>query len=147
MPVYHRLGKIPPKRHTQFEKPNGELYYEQLFGTIGFDGMSSLLYHIHRPTMIESIADAIDVSPQVAVKHNITSRMLRGFDVPPVDDYLEARKPMMTNSDVTIYVASPRKSLRDYFYKNADADELIFVHKGTGTLRTFVGNIPFEYGD
>lgn len=147
MPVYHRLGKIPPKRHTQFEKPNGELYYEQLFGTIGFDGMSSLLYHIHRPTMIESIADAIDVSPKVAVKHNITSRMLRGFDVPPVDDYLEARKPMMTNSDVTIYVASPRKSLRDYFYKNADADELIFVHKGTGTLRTFVGNIPFEYGD
>ena len=144
MPVYHRLGKIPPKRHTQFEKPNGELYYEQLFGTIGFDGMSSLLYHIHRPTMIESIADAIDVSPKVAVKHNITSRMLRGFDVPPVDDYLEARKPMMTNSDVTIYVASPRKSLRDYFYKNADADELIFVHKGTGTLRTFVGNIPFD---
>ena len=147
MPIYHKLGKIPPKRHTQFEKPSGGLYYEQLFGTIGFDGMSSLLYHVHRPTMIETIAEAIDVSPRVAVKHNITSRMLRGFDVAPMDDFLEARKPMMTNSDVTIYVAAPRKSLRDYFYKNADADELIFIHKGTGTLRTFLGNIPFEYGD
>ena len=147
MPIYHKLGKIPPKRHTQFEKPSGGLYYEQLFGTIGFDGMSSLLYHVHRPTMIETIAEAIDVSPRVAVKHNITSRMLRGFDVAPMDDFLEARKPMMTNSDVTIYLAAPRKSLRDYFYKNADADELIFIHKGTGTLRTFLGNIPFEYGD
>ena len=147
MPVYHRLGKIPPKRHTQFEKPNGDLYYEQLFGTIGFDGMASLLYHVHRPTMIASIAEAIDVTPKIAVKHNITSRMLRGFDVAPKDDYLEARTAMMTNPDVTIHVAAPRKSLTDYFYKNADADELVFVHKGTGTLRTFVGNIPFEYGD
>ena len=147
MPVYHRLGKIPPKRHTQFEKPNGGLYYEQLFGTIGFDGMASLLYHVHRPTMIASIAEAIDVTPKIAVKHNITSRMLRGFDVAPKDDYLEARTAMMTNPDVTIHVAAPRKSLTDYFYKNADADELVFVHKGAGTLRTFVGNIPFEYGD
>lgn len=48
MPVYHRLGQIPPKRHTQFRKPNGELYYEQLFGTVGFDGMSSLMYHLHQ---------------------------------------------------------------------------------------------------
>ncbi len=147
MPVYHQLGKIPPKRHTQFEKPNGDLYYEQLFGTIGFDGMASLLYHVHRPTLIASIAEAIDVTPKIAVKHNITSRMLRGFDVAPKDDYLDARKAMMTNPDVTIHVAAPRKSLTDYFYKNADADELVFVHKGTGTLRTFVGNIPFEYGD
>jgi homogentisate 1,2-dioxygenase len=147
MPIYHRLGKIPNKRHIQFEKPDGSLYNEQLFGTIGFDGMSSLLYHHHRPTMISSIGEAIDVSPRIAVQHNITSRMLRGFDVAPQDDYLEARKPMMTNSDVTIYVAAPRQSLRDYFYKNADADELLFVHKGTGTLRTFLGNIPFEYGD
>ena len=44
MPIYHKLGKIPQKRHTQFEKPDGSLYYEQLFGTIGFDGMSSLAY-------------------------------------------------------------------------------------------------------
>ncbi|MFT4737246.1 MAG: homogentisate 1,2-dioxygenase [Cyclobacteriaceae bacterium] len=147
MPIYHHLGKIPDKRHTQFEKPNGGLYYEQLFGTIGFDGMSSLLYHINRPTMIAEIGEAIDVSPKVAVEKNITSRMLRGFDVAPEDDYLNSRKAMMLNSDVIISVAAPRHSMKDYFYKNVDADELLFIHKGSGTLRTFVGNIDFEYGD
>ena len=50
MPRYHKLGKIPHKRHTVFKKENGKIHYEQLFGTIGFDGISSLLYHLHPPT-------------------------------------------------------------------------------------------------
>ena len=58
MPFYHKLGKIPPKRHTQFRKPDGSLYAEQLFGTIGFDGMASLLYHVHRPTQVKEIKKA-----------------------------------------------------------------------------------------
>ena len=90
MPLYHKLGKVPQKRHTQFEKQDGGLYYEQLFGTIGFDGMSSLLYHEHRPTQIKEITNSVDVSPKVAVKRNITSRKLIGFDVAPKDDFLEA---------------------------------------------------------
>ncbi len=147
MPVYHKLGKIPPKRHTQFRQPNGELYNEQLFGTIGFDGMSSLLYHTHRPTMVKSIGEAIDVSPKVAVEKGITARKLVGFNVEPKDDFLESREPMLINSDVHIGLAAPRKSMTTYFYKNADADEMLFIHKGTGTLRTLLGNIQFEYGD
>jgi len=147
MPVYHKLGNIPPKRHTQFRKPSGELYYEQLFGTIGFDGMSSLLYHVNRPTMVSEIEPSIDVAPQVAVEKNIHARKLIGFDVAPADDYLDSRVPLMVNSDIHIGLAAPRKSLTEYFYKNADADEMLFIHKGTGTLRTLVGNIKFEYGD
>ena len=99
MPIYHRLGKIPPKRHTQFRKPDGSLYYEQLFGTIGFDGMSTLSYHIHRPTMVAEVGDAIDVSPKVAVGNNMKSMMLKGLDVAPKDDYLDAREAILTNSD------------------------------------------------
>jgi len=147
MPVYHKLGKIPNKRHTQFEKPNGALYYEQLFGTVGFDGMSSLLYHIHRPTMVKAIEAAKDVSPKVAVTKNMTARKLIGYDVAPVDDYLEARKALMVNNDIHIGVAAPKQSMDNYFYKNADADEMLFIHKGTGTLKTLLGNIKFEYGD
>lgn len=147
MPVYHKLGNIPPKRHTQFRKPSGELYYEQLFGTIGFDGMSSLLYHVNRPTMVSEIEPSVDVAPQVAVEKNIHARKLIGFDVAPADDYLDSRVPLMVNSDIHIGLAAPRKSLTEYFYKNADADEMLFIHKGTGTLRTLVGNIKFEYGD
>ncbi|MEO2052477.1 MAG: homogentisate 1,2-dioxygenase [Allomuricauda sp.] len=147
MPIYHKLGKIPQKRHTQFEKPDGSLYYEQLFGTIGFDGMSSLSYHIHRPTQVKEIGKAIDMTPKIAVEKNITSRKFIGFDVAPKDDYLEAREPLLVNNDVHVGLAAPRKSVTDYFYKNADADEMLFIHKGSGTLRTFLGNIPFEYGD
>lgn len=147
MPIYHSLGEFPQKRHTVFENPKGGIYYEQLFGTIGFDGMSSLLYHIHRPTMVSEIREAKDVRPKVVVEKNITARLLQGFQVDPEDDFLDSRKSLLVNSDIEIGLAAPRKSMTDYFYKNADADELIFVHKGSGTLRTFVGNIEFEYGD
>lgn len=147
MPIYHRLGKIPPKRHTQFRKADGSLYNEQLFGTIGFDGMSSLLYHIHRPTMVKAILGQTDVSPKIAVNKNLTSRKLISFNTAPQDDFLAARTPLMVNNDIHIGVAAPRQSLTEYFYKNADADEMLFIHRGTGRLKTLFGTISFEYGD
>ncbi len=147
MPIYHKLGSIPPKRHTQFRKSDGGLYYEQLFGTIGFDGMSSLLYHIHRPTIIRSVDQPVDVRPVLSCPHNITPRRLMGFDVPFTDDYLDSRTPLMANNDLVLGLAAPKRSMTDYFYKNADADELVFVHRGSGTLRTQLGNIPFASGD
>jgi homogentisate 1,2-dioxygenase len=147
MPIYHRLGKIPPKRHTQFRKPDGALYHEQLFGTIGFDGMSSLLYHLQRPTQVKEVVSSVDVSPKIADAKTIKSRKLKGFDAVPEDDFLDSRKALLANSDVIVGVAAPRKSLTEYFYKNADSDEMLFIHRGTGTLRTLLGNIPFEYGD
>lgn len=147
MPIYHKLGKIPSKRHTIFEKPDGGIYNEQLFGTIGFDGMSTLSYHIHRPTMVSEVNAPLDVRPEIAFERNITSRLLKGYDVSPVDDYLESRKVVLLNSDVEVSLAAPRKSMTDYFYKNADCDELLFIHEGSGVLRTHLGNIRFEYGD
>lgn len=147
MPIYHKLGKIPAKRHTQFRQPDGSLYNEQLFGTIGFDGMSSLLYHIHRPTQVKAVGESIDMTPKVAVEKHIQARKLVGFDLPSKADFLESRTPMLVNSDIHIGLAAPQQSMRDYFYKNADADELLFIHRGTGVLRTLVGNIAFEYGD
>ena len=147
MPIYHRLGKLPPKRHTIYRQPNGELYNEQLFGTVGFDGMSSLLYHIHRPTMVKEIHDSIDASPKIAVEKNMAARKLIGYDVLPKDDFLESRELLLVNNDIHIGVAAPRKSMSHYFYKNADADEMLFIHKGSGRLRTMFGNISFEYGD
>ncbi|MDA9873461.1 homogentisate 1,2-dioxygenase [Saprospiraceae bacterium] len=147
MPLYHKLGQIPKKRHVQFRKPNGELYYEQLFGTIGFEGMSSLLYHTHRPTMVSDIKAPKDIMPKIAQAKHITARKLMSYDVAPNDDFLDSRVTLLVNNDVHIGVAAPIKSLTEYFYKNADADEMLFIHKGTGTLRTLVGNIKFEYGD
>jgi len=147
MPLYHRLGNIPPKRHTIFRKENGDLYYEQLFGTVGFDGMSTNMYHVHRPTQVKEIRKQYSVAPKIAKANNIQSYRLRGFQVEPENDFLESRKAVLTNSDCTIVLAAPKKSMDDYFYKNTDSDELIFIHKGSGTLRTFLGNLTFKYGD
>ena len=147
MPLYHKLGNIPPKRHTQFEKPTGGLYYEQLFGTEGFHGHSSLLYHVHRPTQLKEISKSYSVEPKIAIGKNLKSLLLKGFELKPEDDFLDSRKAMLVNRDCIIGLAAPRKSLTSYFYKNADADELIFIHKGKGKLRTMMGNIQFEYGD
>ncbi|MAP80304.1 MAG: homogentisate 1,2-dioxygenase [Aequorivita sp.] len=147
MPFYHKLGKIPPKRHTQFRKPDGSLYSEQLFGTVGFDGMYSNIYHEHRPTQVKEIKNQYSVAPKIARSNNIESLRLKGFNVKPEKDYLESRKTVLTNSDCSIILAAPQESQRDYFYKNTDADELIFIHKGSGKLRTFLGNLDFKYGD
>ncbi|WP_421829067.1 homogentisate 1,2-dioxygenase [Larkinella sp.] len=153
MPFYHTLGQIPPKRHTQFEKPPGRdgaagFYYEQLFGTIGFEGMSSLLYHVHRPTMVKAVLESVEKTPVVAIEKNILSRKLLGFNLEPTNaDFVESRVPLLVNKDLIVGLAAPTRSMTDSFYKNADADELIFVHRGSGRLRTLLGTIPFQYGD
>lgn len=147
MPMYHKLGNIPPKRHTIFRKPNGDLYYEQLFGTVGFDGMSTNMYHEHRPTQVKEIKGSYSVAPKIAKANNIQSYRFRGFQVDPVADYLESRKAVLTNSDCTIVLAAPSGKTQEYFYKNTDADELIFIHRGTGVVRTMLGNLDFKYGD
>lgn len=147
MPFYHQLGNIPHKRHTVFKKPDGGYYYEELFGTIGFDGMSSLLYHSHRPTQVKEVLESIDIMPEIAVEKNMKAYALNGFQVPPKDDFLESRVTILMNNDCHIILAAPKKSISEYFYKNADCDELIFVHKGSGKLRTLLGNIEFGYGD
>ena len=147
MPFYRKLGNIPHKRHTTFKKEDGSLHYEQLFGTVGFDGMSTLMYHKHRPTMVKEYLGSKDVSPKIAVEKNFLSRRLIGFNVKPSDDYLDSREPMMCNSDLIVALAAPKKSMKEYFYKNTDADEVIFIHKGSGVLRTVLGNIEFKYGD
>lgn len=123
------------------------MYHEELFGTIGFDGMSTLLYHEHPPTMVKEVLESEDVKPKIAVEKNMKAYLLEGFKVPATDDYLSSRTPVLTNSDLTISLAAPRKSMGDYFYKNAQQDEMIFVHEGSGTLYTQMGALIFGPGD
>ncbi len=147
MAHYYSLGNIPHKRHTQFRQPDGKLYSEQLFSTEGFSSNYSLLYHIHPPTQIIKAEEPIDVSPKASTDNILKHRSFQGFSVKPEADYLKSRKVVLFNNDVQISLAAPTKSLTDYFFKNADADEVIFVHEGTGTLKTQYGQLPFSYGD
>ncbi len=147
MPHYHQLGKIPAKRHVQFRKPDGGLYSEQLVSTEGFSDLYSLVYHTYPPTLVSEVDEPYSVEPEIAIRKNLQHRSFTGFDIQPKDDYLESRVPVLVNNDLHISLAAPRRSMKDYFFKNSGADEMIFVHKGSGKLRSMYGTIHFEYGD
>ena len=147
MPHYHRSGNIPHKRHTQFRKTDGGLYAEQLFSTEGFSNDYSLLYHIYPPTQVVKCEEPVDVRPHIAEENMLKHRSFEGFNIQPESDYLQSRKAVLVNSDCHIVLASPRKGTAEYFYKNADADEVIFIHEGKGKLLTVYGEIEFSYGD
>jgi len=144
---YHTLGSIPEKRHTQFRKPNGDLYSEELFSTEGFSDNYSLVYHANPPTQIVQVGEPFSVEAKTIHDKQLKHRSLSGFSVKPEGDYLKSRKPVLVNNDCKIVLAAPRKSFTDYFFKNADADEVIFVHEGSGTLHSMYGDIVFGYGD
>jgi homogentisate 1,2-dioxygenase len=147
MSHYYTLGKIPHKRHTQFRKPDGGLYSEQLFSTEGFSNDYSLLYHCHPPTQIIKTEPQLDVSPQIAEEKMLQHRCFEGFNLKPGGEFLQSRIPVLVNSDCHIVLAAPQSGTASYFYKNTDADEMIFVHEGSGTVHTQYGELPFGYGD
>ena len=147
MPIYHSLGQIPAKRHTVFRKPDGALYAEELVSTEGFSSMYSLVYHTHPPTIVKELGTPYSVEPKIAREKHLKHTSLLGFNIKPEKDYLESRKIVLVNSDLQISLAAPTESMTSYFYKNSQADEVLFIHKGSGTLKTGFGKIYFKYGD
>ena len=146
MPFYHSLGIIPEKRHIVSRQPNGNLYQEELVGTQGFAGLSSLVYHLYPPTRVRQKGDPYSVKPEIASENSMNAMSFNGFDVKPEADYMQSRKTLFVNAAMHIGIAAPTESTK-YFYKNADADELLFVHKGSGVLDTMYGSLKFAYGD
>lgn len=147
MPHYQVRGQVPRKRHTIFRKPDGNLYTEELVSTEGFSDVYSLIYHAFPPTLVKKIGKAVSMAPEIALTKNMQHRSFKGFDIQATDDYLHSRKMILVNNDCYISLAAPRNSMTDYFFKNSQADEMIFVHRGEGRLKTIYGSIPFTYGD
>lgn len=147
MPFYHKAGQIPHKRHTVYRKPDGGLYAEELISTEGFSNNYSLVYHCHPPTLVKAIGKEYSVEPQVAMPKNMQHRSFLTFNTKPEADFIRSRVPLLLNSDLTIHSAAPSATMKDYYFKNADADEVIFVHEGKGKLLTIYGEIAFGYGD
>jgi homogentisate 1,2-dioxygenase len=148
MAYYHTLGKIPPKRHTQFRQPDGSLYAEQLVGTLGFSGVSSLLYHTYPPTRIGRIGEPVAYEARPLAQLALAPGHLKTWGQETTGgDYLAARQTLLLNQDVTISICRPAARHMDYFYKNAQADEVVFVHQGSGELWSQMGRLPFRSGD
>ena len=146
MPIYHTLGEIPKKRHTVFRKPNGGIYAEELMGHEGFTGTSALLYHVHPPTTVKSVRrlceTAFEPDPDRALRHRhfLTAQAKKGGS-PTLD-----RIPILFNQDIAMLYVEPDKE-DEHFYRNAQADELVYVAKGKGLLETVFGELPFGEGD
>lgn len=147
MSYYHRIGKIPRKRHVQFRQKDGSLYAEELVGTQGFSGVSSLVYHLYPPTIVSKKGKPYSVEPEIAIDKNLSALSFKGFSIEPCANYLDSRKTLFVNNDLHIGLAAPQESMSDYFFKNADADEVLFIHEGSGTLKTMYGQVSFGYGD
>ena len=146
MPFYHKLGQIPHKRHTQFRKPGGELYREELMGLEGFSSIQSILYHNFIPPRVKQTEDLGSRLPETVEFGPIRHRAFATADTPRGTDAISARIPLLANRDVILGVARPTQSM-DYFYRNAQAYETWWVHEGSGVLKTQFGNLKFRKGD
>lgn len=146
MAHYVKLGTIPRKRHTQFRKPDGSLYSEQVFGTKGFAGIASILYHAHLPTEVAAYQPLSDVRPEPLPDEPLRHRHLKTHAFEADGDPVSGRTPLLVNDDVSIALCRPKAAM-NYFYKNADGDDLLFVHQGTGRLETQFGTLPYGPGD
>jgi homogentisate 1,2-dioxygenase len=146
MPIYHRLGEVPRKRHSVFRQKDGTLYPEELVGSRGFSGPSSLLYHLGRPTSVVESRDAGELrrinDPDPALRHRHFRTSALGLAASPT----LGRTLLVFNEDVALSVVRPETE-DDFFYRNAQADELVFVSDGQGVLESTLGELTFGPGD
>jgi homogentisate 1,2-dioxygenase len=146
MPFYVKMGRVPAKRHTQFHRPDGALYTEEVIGAEGFSGIYSIAYHLHPPTLVEEIGEPEDVRVEFADEDFLRHRHFLGKHVEPGGDWLTGRRAIMGNADVLLSLCAPTEPMED-FYKNGTHDELVFVHDGEGRLETPLGTVAFTQGD
>ena len=146
MPFYHKLGQIPHKRHTQFRKPDGGLYREEVMGLEGFSGLQSILYHHYLPPRVVNVEDMGSTEVEFSDFGPIRHRAFATSNAPEGGDPVSARHVLLGNNDVTLGVSRPSASM-DYYYRNAQAYEVWFTHEGAGVLHTQFGDLPFGPGD
>ncbi len=142
MPHYTKLGKLPRKRHVQFRRPDGALYSEELFGTEGFVGPTSTLYHIHPPTQVTGWKNLYTTRPEYVETDVMRMRHIKTRPIKPKGDPVTGRVIILGNSDVEMSICNPREQM-DYHFKNAQGDECIFIHFGSGTAYTMFGTLAF----
>ena len=148
MSYYYKLGEIPPKRHIQFRQENGSLYEEELVSSHGFSGIYSNLYHIYPPTRIKEVLKPISYNQEILKDRPLLQTHLKTCNAKITGtDFLNARKVVLKNNDCTIAICNPSESKMEYYYKNGEADELIYVHDGEGFLYSQFGKLKIKKGD
>ena len=145
MPFYQTRGEIPTKRHTQFRDDTGNLYWEELISREGFSHMYSNVYHVHPPTSVEAVGELKKYNLK-AVDQTHRHHHIRTANVESNGDAISSRIPLFFNSDVVISKAHVKDSMKS-LYRNGNADEVIFIHTGTGLFKSNFGNMELKPGD
>ncbi len=150
MPRYLALGKLPPKRHTLLRTTGGYknegLFYEEVISTQGFGRAYSIVYHLRPPTRVRTVEGAGTLTVTAAPQPELRHHHLKSAAMPASGDPVTGRVPVLTNPDVTLWRCRPAEPQRELF-RNAAADEIVFVHHGRGTLYTQFGIQPVRPGD
>ncbi|MEO1478818.1 MAG: homogentisate 1,2-dioxygenase, partial [Bacteroidota bacterium] len=102
MAFYVRLGDVPQKRHTQFRRPDGALYTEEVIGAEGFSGIQSIAYHLHPPTLVDRVLEPEPYGVEYVEQDFLRHRHFKGADVQPGGGWLTGRRYVMGNADVDL---------------------------------------------
>jgi len=145
MPFYQKRGEIPSKRHTQFRDDTGNLYWEELISREGFSQMYSNVYHVHPPTSVEAVGELKKYNLK-AVDQTHRHHHIRTANVESDGDAISSRIPLFFNSDVVISKAHVKESMKS-LYRNGNADEVLFIHTGSGIFKSNFGNMALTAGD
>jgi homogentisate 1,2-dioxygenase len=143
---YHALGKLPAKRHVQFRNGGAELYVEEVMGYEGFSGNESILYHRYSPCRLAHVGAHTPITRSEWVPEAHVHRLADTDPVAPGGDPVSGRRLLMWNADIEVAICKPTEELAG-FYRNGEGDEVIYVHRGAGTLRTTFGRVPFRERD
>jgi homogentisate 1,2-dioxygenase len=142
MPYYTKLGRIPAKRHVIFRRPDGALYSEELFGTEGFSGPTSTMYHIHPPTQVYGWTPVASTKVEYVETDIMRMRHVKSAPMKPKGDSVSGRVVLFGNSDCEMAVCNPAEQM-SYHFKNGQGDECIFIHFGSGVCHTMMGTLKF----
>ena len=145
---YHALGRIPAKRHTQVRRDGSgsPLLVEEVMGYEGFSGNESILYHLQSPCRLDGVGTFTPISHEEWVPETHVHRLADANPVEPGGDPLSGRRALMFNADIEVSICKPTAEL-DGFYRNGEGDEVLYVHRGGGVLRTMFGRVPFREKD
>lgn len=142
MPYYTKLGLLPKKRHVQFRRPDGCLYSEELFGTEGFSGPTSTMYHIQPPTQVYGWKPLYGTKVEYVEQEIMRMRHVKSAPQKPAGDSVTGRVVLFGNADCEMATCNPAEQM-PYHFKNAQGDEVIFVHYGSGVCHTMMGTLRF----
>lgn len=142
MPYYTKLGLLPKKRHVQFRRPDGCLYSEELFGTEGFSGPTSTMYHIQPPTQVYGWKPLYGTKVEYLEQEIMRMRHVKSAPMKPKGDSVTGRVVLFGNADCEMAVCNPAEQM-SYHFKNAQGDEVIFIHFGSGVCHSMMGTLKF----